>query len=145
MFRVLILFFTFLTLGTCSLFAQLMIFPTRIYPTEKNASTATSEVKSEASWISKFFDFGYVPVGSAQTFRFQFRNTGGKPLRITGATSNCSCMVVNEPSTAILPDKNGMVEIKLSPVSTGNLNCYITLVTNTREVIETLSVSAIVY
>lgn len=145
MTRVLILFFTFLTLGTCSLFGQLMIFPQKIYPVEKKPVVEATAMKSEASWNNKFFDFGYVRVGTPQTFRFQFKNTGGEPLRITGSSSNCSCMTVNEPSIAVLPDKTGTVEIKLTPKTTGELQCYVTLVTNTREFIETLSVSAIAY
>lgn len=122
-----------------------MIFPQKIYPVEKKPLLEAPSLKSEASWTSKFFDFGYVPVGASQTFRFQFKNTGGEPLRITGSSSNCSCMTVVEPSNAILPDKTGTVEINLKPSSTGTMKCYVTLVTNTSEIIETLSVSAIAY
>ncbi|MEZ4826578.1 MAG: DUF1573 domain-containing protein [Bacteroidia bacterium] len=153
MIRVLVLLFPLLTLGTCSVYGQLtnqlgniFLIPQRIYSSENHATPVEAEAKSEASWSSEFFDFGFVPVGTPRSTRFSFRNTGNKPLRISAASSNCSCVVIDGPENAILPGERGYVDVSINPQTPSDkLKCYVTLITNTHAIVETLSISAVAY
>lgn len=140
-----LLTFLFLSLSSCSIFAQTRIDLFIPLPYHREARPVEPRPNAEVKWNTRSFDFGFVPVGAEKTFRFQFRNTGGKSFRINGVTSNCGCLKIQKPETAVQPERSGIVEVVVSPKKAGDRQCYITLVTNTMEMIETLKVSVTAY
>lgn len=57
------------------------------------------------------YDFGSIREGDIVQYDFHFKNTGTKPLIITGATSTCGCTVPRFPKEPIPPGKEGVLEV----------------------------------
>lgn len=75
-------------------------------------------------------DYGTVTKDTDDGLRkFEFTNTGDKPLLITNAKSTCGCTVADYPKSPILPGKTGTIEVRYN-MNPGPIRKTITLETN---------------
>lgn len=84
-------------------------------------------------WIDSVKNFGKIKEGQKLEVSFRFKNTGIKPLVIASVTPGCGCTLVDKPTQAISPGKEGI--IKGAFESTGHLgvnNKNITVEANTK-------------
>lgn len=58
------------------------------------------------------YDFGTVDEGAVVTHRFAFRNTGGRPLTITSASSSCGCTVPSYPRAPVAPGDTSSIFVR---------------------------------
>lgn len=100
----------------------LMLFSTIIY-SQKGA-------KIEFLAADNTIDYGKISKSDNPVRSFEFKNTGDAPLLITAAESTVSYVVVNRPSTAIMPGKKGKIDVTYNSVSIGPIRKTITVESN---------------
>ena len=61
--------------------------------------------------IDSAYNFGKVTDGERVEYNFKFRNSGGKPLIISSATSSCGCTVPEKPEAPIQPGEIGYLKV----------------------------------
>lgn len=57
------------------------------------------------------YSFGKIPQGKPVTTKFEFTNTGTKPLIIENAEAGCGCTTPDYPKAPILPGKTGVIKV----------------------------------
>ena len=61
---------------------------------------------------------------------FTFKNTGAKPLIITGARGSCGCTVPTYPKKPILPGEEGVIEVRYDTKRLGKFRKTVRVTTN---------------
>ncbi|HLV92781.1 MAG TPA: DUF1573 domain-containing protein [Aequorivita sp.] len=89
-------------------------------------------------------DFGTIESRERVEHFFKFKNTGEAPLTIVDAKSSCGCTVPQYPKEPIAPGEEGELLVKFDGSGQNQVNKTITLVTNTKNGTETLSIKAFV-
>ena len=59
------------------------------------------------------YDFGTILRGPVATHRFEFINTGNKPINITDVTPSCGCTNVDWTKAPINPGQKGFISLSL--------------------------------
>jgi len=62
---------------------------------------------TKIAWQDSVQDFGTIKDGESVTLRFEFKNTGNKPLFISDVKPSCGCMETDHPRDIIMPGKGG--------------------------------------
>ncbi|MEO0042785.1 MAG: hypothetical protein RL329_2233 [Bacteroidota bacterium] len=57
-------------------------------------------------------DYGTIPQNSDGMRVFRFKNTGAQPLVIKNAVPSCGCTAPTWTTTPVMPNENGVVEVK---------------------------------
>jgi hypothetical protein len=75
-----------------------------------NIAVATETAKyTQIQWIDSVKQLGTLTKGDKAEIRFQFTNTGNKPLYIISAQQGCGCTIADYPREAIAPGANGTI------------------------------------
>lgn len=90
------------------------------------------------------YDFGTIDNGQRVEHLFKFKNTGDAPLTIVDAKSSCGCTVPDWTKEAIAPGKEGELLVKFDGSGQNQVNKTITLITNTENGTETITIKAFV-
>lgn len=78
------------------------------------------------------FDFGTLKEGDKARHVFKFKNTGDKPLIISGATGSCGCTVPQYPKEPIAPGAEGEINVEFdSKGKAGKQSKTVTVTANT--------------
>ena len=63
------------------------------------------------------YNFGTIKESKGPvTHKFEFTNTGNKPLIITNVTASCGCTRPEYPTKPIKPGKKGIIKVTFSPI-----------------------------
>lgn len=101
----------------------------------ENEATPANALKDSANfttieWLdSTSKNLGKVTEGAKVEVTYFFKNTGDKPLVITGASASCGCTVPNPPKEPIAPGTEGKI--------TAEFNSQGRIGTNTKEIFVT--------
>ncbi len=95
---------------------------------------------AEATFPNKTHDFGIIKeVKGPVTTKFEFINTGNKPLIIIDAVASCGCTRPEYPKRPIAPGKKGVIKVTYSPIGRpGAFKKNIKIKTNGREKVTAL-------
>lgn len=104
-------------------------------PDNWNGNGSSSQVDDNATSMEfekTIHDFGTLKSGASVSYTFEFKNTGDKPLLISGAKGSCGCTVPRWPKEAIAPGATGEIEVTFnSKGKTGKQHKSVTLTANT--------------
>ncbi|WP_203257800.1 DUF1573 domain-containing protein [Hyunsoonleella ulvae] len=89
-------------------------------------------------------DYGTIIQGSDGTKVFTFTNTGKAPLVISEVKTSCGCTVPSYSKAAILPGKQGELEIKYDTKRLGSFTKTITVISNAKVIKKTLKIKGTV-
>ncbi|MGC6429704.1 MAG: DUF1573 domain-containing protein [Jejuia sp.] len=89
-------------------------------------------------------DYGTVEQGSNGTRIFKFINKGNAPLVISDVKTSCGCTVPSYSKAAILPGKEGELQVNYNTKKLGSFSKTITVVSNAKEVRKTLKIKGTV-
>lgn len=89
-------------------------------------------------------DYGTIIQGSNGTKVFTFTNTGNAPLVISEVKTSCGCTVPSYSKAAILPGKQGELEIKYDTKRLGSFTKTITVISNAKVIKKTLKIKGTV-
>ena len=62
---------------------------------------------TKIAWQDSVQDFGTIKEGESVAIKYQFKNTGDKPLFISEVQPSCGCTVTEYPREIIMPGKEG--------------------------------------
>ena len=98
--------------------------------------TAVADDYAEATFKEVSYDFGTIKESKGPvTHKFEFTNTGNKPLIVTNAVASCGCTKPEFPTKPIKPGKKGHIKVTFSPAGrAGAFKKTIKVKTNGKEV-----------
>ena len=81
------------------------------------------------------YNFGTIKESKGPvTHKFEFTNTGNKPLILTNVTASCGCTQPEYPTKPIKPGKKGTIKVTFSPIGrAGAFKKTVKVKTNGRE------------
>ena len=81
------------------------------------------------------YNFGTIKESKGPvTHKFEFTNTGNKPLILTNVTASCGCTRPEYPTKPIKPGKKGTIKVTFSPIGrAGAFKKTVKVKTNGRE------------
>jgi hypothetical protein len=62
-------------------------------------------------------NFGFVRQGDILEYDYEFTNTGGQPLLVSDAKTECACTTADKPTKPILPGESGKIHLKFDSKS----------------------------
>ena len=87
---------------------------------------------TKIAWLDSVQDFGTIKDGESVTIRYEFKNTGNKPLFISDVKPSCGCMVTDYPRDIIMPGKSGELKATFKSFGVhGMMHKTILVTTNT--------------
>jgi len=96
-------------------------------------------------WHRNKVDMGYIDRNETRSEEVIFTNTGEAPLRIQTVKFRCEGLQVSFPESPILPGQQGKIIVTLTPGTSEELPCYLTVISNSRSYADVLSLSGIRY
>jgi hypothetical protein len=88
-------------------------------------------------------DFGTIVADSKVNYSFQFKNTGEADLIITRAVGSCGCTIPEYPKTPIKAGESAKIDVSFNSAGKhGNQQKSVTISTNTKAGVESLSIKA---
>lgn len=78
-------------------------------PAVESSNNTSSSAKIEI--VKEDFDFGTITQGEKVEHTFTFKNVGGSPLIVTGATASCGCTTPEFSNHPIAPGEEGMIKV----------------------------------
>lgn len=88
-------------------------------------------------------DFGTIAAGSKVNYSFNFKNTGQADLIITRAVGSCGCTIPEYPTTPINAGESAKIDVSFNSAGKhGNQQKSITISTNTKAEVESLTIKA---
>lgn len=93
---------------------------------DNNADKDAPKIVFEQTTI----DYGTIEHNADGDRYFKFKNTGKKPLIITGANGSCSCTVPEYPREPIAPGKTGQIKVHYATDHIGAINRTVTIFSN---------------
>lgn len=75
-------------------------------------------------------DYGTIDQNSEPLRVFTFKNTGAKPLIITGARGSCGCTVPTYPKKPIAPGETAVIEVRYDTKRVGPFRKSVRITTN---------------
>ena len=103
------------------------------------AMTLTTEAQdndyAEITFKEISYNFGTIKESKGPvTHKFEFTNTGNKPLILTNVTASCGCTRPEYPTKPIKPGKKGTIKVTFSPIGrAGAFKKTVKVKTNGRE------------
>jgi hypothetical protein len=67
-------------------------------------------------------DYGTIPQNSDGMRSVKFKNIGDQPLIIKNAVPSCGCTIPTWTTTPVMPNENGVVEVKYDTTRVGPIN-----------------------
>lgn len=95
-------------------------------------------------WKSESIDVGNIPQGKPKLIRFEFTNTGSKPIVIENVAPSCGCTTADYTKTPILPGKKGFVEASYNAANPGAFMKTVNVTTSDSKTPKTLSFKGVV-
>lgn len=106
------------------MFSAILSAPVLLFSAQLSAQENASEVgewkieidpasKARIEFISDFWDFGSIPIGSTVKYDFVFRNTGSDTLEITKVKATCGCTTAPLSSNRIAPGESAEISASL--------------------------------
>lgn len=90
------------------------------------------EGNAEIEFEEKVYDFGAIKEGEVVEHAFTFKNTGNRPLSISGTNTSCGCTTPEWPREPIMPGESGKISVRFdSKGKSGTQNKQIAVMTNT--------------
>lgn len=98
--------------------------------------TAVAQDYAEATFKETSYNFGTIKESKGPvTHKFEFTNTGNKPLIVTNVTASCGCTRPEYPTKPIKPGKKGQIKVTFSPIGrAGSFKKTIKVKTNGKEI-----------
>ena len=92
---------------------------------------------------SKDHDFGELNEGDKVSYVFDFKNTGNTDLLISNAYGSCGCTIPEYPTQYIKPGTSGKIKVSFNSANkSGRQHKTVTIITNTKEKREEISIEA---
>lgn len=95
-----------------------------------NSNGTLSKGDGDVKWEQKIIDIGEVRQYNPKEVTYTFKNTGGKPIIITGAKGSCGCTDILYSKKPILPGKTSDVIVNFDAETLGVFNKTVTLTLN---------------
>jgi hypothetical protein len=113
-------------------------------PEQLNTPPAPQAPPTKITFSKMQYDFGTIKQNSTNNqYKFEFTNTGDKPLIISNAAGSCGCTVPNWPKEPIMPGKKGVIDVDYKPgVQEGKQEKTVTVTANTEPVNTILKINA---
>ena len=86
------------------------------------ALSLSAQNKANISFEKTEIDYGTIPQNSEGMRSVKFKNTGGQPLIIKNAIPSCGCTVPTWTTTPVMPNENGIVEVKYDTTKVGPID-----------------------
>ncbi len=102
------------------------------------------EAKAGIKFVKDTIDYGTIVKGSEGTRIFKFTNTGNAPLIINSVKSSCGCTVPKRPTEAVLPGKEGEIQVHYDTNRVGPFYKTTTVSSNAAESIKVLIIKGTV-
>ncbi|MEY4937128.1 MAG: hypothetical protein RIS64_3487 [Bacteroidota bacterium] len=83
------------------------------------ALSLSAQNKAVISFEKTEIDYGTIPQNSEGIRSVKFKNTGDQPLIIKNALPSCGCTVPTFTTTPVMPNENGVVEVKFDAAKIG--------------------------
>jgi Protein of unknown function (DUF1573) len=83
------------------------------------ALSLSAQNKAVISFEKTEIDYGTIPQNSETLRSFKFKNTGDQPLIIKNAVPTCGCTAPTWTTTPVMPNENGVVEVKYDALRVG--------------------------
>jgi hypothetical protein len=83
------------------------------------ALSLSAQNKAVISFEKTEIDYGTISQNSETLRSFKFRNTGDQPLVIKNALPTCGCTAPTWTTTPVMPNENGVVEVKFDAAKVG--------------------------
>ena len=90
------------------------------------------------------YDFGTIEQNTPVEHVFKFKNTGDAPLMIVNAKSSCGCTVPEYTKEPVAPGESGELLVKFNGAGQNQVSKTVTITTNTKAGVETLTIKAFV-
>lgn len=75
-------------------------------------------------------DFGTVKIGNVKVGTYTFTNIGNKPLILDDVKTSCDCTTIEFPKAPIMPNKTGVIKVTYTAEDPGQINKWITVLSN---------------
>jgi hypothetical protein len=96
-------------------------------------TTATDDPDApEFKWAEETHDFGTIPQSIPVDHKFEFTNTGKKPLIISNVQKTCGCTVTDWTKEPIAPGAKGFVMAQFNAAKEGPFTKAITVQSNAK-------------
>lgn len=95
-------------------------------------------------WNKESIDVGTIPQGKPKLIRFEFTNTGSKPIVIQNVAPSCGCTTAYYTKTPIQPGKKGFVEASFNAAAAGPFMKTVNVTTSESKTPKTLSFKGVV-
>ena len=102
-------------------------------------SSIVKMVADAIKWKSESIDVGNIPQGKPKIIRFEFTNTGSKPIIIQNVAPSCGCTTADYTKTPIQPGKKGFVEASYNAAAAGPFMKTVNVTTSESKSPKTLS------
>lgn len=109
------------------IFIKGMVVEKAVTPT---ATKEELENSPKLTLTSSVFDFGKLEKGQKATAKFTVKNTGKKDLTISGAQTDCRCVVYKMTPANLKPGQSGKLELTYAPQVLQNRIETVALVSN---------------
>lgn len=85
---------------------------------------------AEIKFENQTFDFGNLKIGDVKVGTYTFTNTGNKPLILDDVKTSCDCTTIEYPKAPIMPGKTGVIKVTYTAKDPGQINKWITVLSN---------------
>jgi len=99
---------------------------------QNGESSADKAAKPEITFTKTTHDFGKIPYKGDGTYKFEFENTGKKPLILTDVRSSCNCTVPDWPEKPFKAGDKGEIEVEYDTRRPGKFTKYIYVHSNAK-------------
>jgi hypothetical protein len=99
----------------------------------QNDNSSEGEKKAEITFEKTTHDYGKIPYKGDGSYKFEFENTGNKPLVLTDVRSSCGCTVPKWSDKPIKPGDKGTVEVKYDTRRPGKFTKYVYVLSNAKD------------
>ncbi|UKB84532.1 DUF1573 domain-containing protein [Chryseobacterium sp. MEBOG06] len=117
-------------------------FYANVFPVE--GTSIVKMVADAIKWKSESIDVGNIPQGKPKLIRFEFTNTGSKPIIIQNVAPSCGCTTADYTKTPIQPGKKGFVEASYNAAAAGAFMKTVNVTTSESKSPKTLSFKGVV-
>jgi hypothetical protein len=93
---------------------------------QNKAQVNGAEIKFE----NQTFDFGNLKIGDVKVGTYTFTNSGNKPLILDDVKTSCDCTTIEYPKAPIMPGKTGVIKVTYTAKDPGQINKWITVLSN---------------
>lgn len=85
---------------------------------------------AEIKFENQSFDFGTLKIGDVKVGVYTFTNSGNKPLILDDVKTSCDCTTIEYPKAPIMPGKSGVIKVTYTAKDPGQINKWITVLSN---------------